>query len=78
MKRLLTAAALIVAFGAIEAEAAVVSYRSGYRQAPAATSPSYNYNYNSGYRARSRGPFARMMEFERQKNAMLRQMFWGR
>lgn len=78
MKRLLIAASAAIAlFAAADAQAAVTYYRSNYR-AQAYAQPTYSTGYyNSGYRRRSAGPMARFMEFERQKNAALRRMFWG-
>jgi len=77
MKRLMIAAvAGIALFAATDAKAAVVHYRSNY-QTPVYTNSGYS-NYNYGYRSsRRQGPFGRLMEMERRKNAMLRQMFWG-
>jgi hypothetical protein len=79
MKRLLiVASAAIALFAAADAQAAVMYYRSNY-QARVYAQPTYSsgYYYGSGYRQRSVGPMGRFMEFERQKNAMLRRMFWG-
>jgi hypothetical protein len=79
MRRLLIAAAAIALFAAADAQAAVVHYRSNYQtQSYAQPTNSSGYYYSSGYRRRNVGPLGRMMEFERQKNAMLRRMFWGR
>jgi hypothetical protein len=84
MKRFLLAIAAVVALSAA-AEASVTNYRyrSAY-QAPVATNygyaPSYGYTYNRGYNygySRGNGPFARLMELERRKNAMLRRTFFG-
>jgi hypothetical protein len=70
MKRLLLVVAAFALFASSEAQAGQrYYYRSAYR--PART---YNYNYNNGS---SQGPFARMMELERAKNAWLRQTFLG-
>lgn len=79
MKRLLiamTAAAGLLA--AAEAEAAVTSYRSNYRSSARAAQTYNNGNYyRTGASRRADGPFARMMDLERRKNAALRQMFFG-
>jgi len=80
MKRLLLILAALVVGASSEAEAGQRSYyRSAYR--PART---YNYSYNNGYynngysnSGYSQGPFARLMELERAKNAWLRQTFMG-
>ncbi|HVJ67602.1 MAG TPA: hypothetical protein VM510_06445 [Caulifigura sp.] len=71
MKRFLLVLAAVAVFASSEAQAAQrYYYRSAYR--PART---YNYNtYNSGY---SSGPFSRLMELERAKNAWLRSTFMG-
>jgi len=70
MKRFLIVVAAVALFASAEAQAAQrYSYRSSYR-------PARTYNYNYGY-GRSQGPFARMMELERAKNAWLRQTFLG-
>lgn len=63
MKRFLLVLAAFAIVASSEAQAAQRSY--------------YRSNYNSGYR-RPQGPLGRLMEMERQKNAMLRQMFFGR
>ena len=77
MKRLMIAAlAAIALFAATDAKAAVVSYRSSY-QAPVYTNSGYNGGYYYRSAPRRQGAFARLMEMERRKNAMLRQMFFG-
>jgi hypothetical protein len=69
MKRILLVLAAFAVVASSEVEAGQrYYYRSAYR--PART---YNYNYNSGYQ----GPFSRLMELERAKNAWLRQTFMG-
>ena len=79
MKRFLFVVAALVLVASSEAQAQKMSYRSNYR--PARTYSNYNYNnygyynnYNSGY---SGGPFSRLMELERAKNAWLRSTFLG-
>jgi hypothetical protein len=75
---LIAASAAVALFAATDAQAAVTHYRSNYR-AQSYAQPTYRSGYsNSGYSRRSAGPVGRFMEFERQKNAMLRRMFWGR
>lgn len=76
MKRLMIAAvAGIALFAATDAKAAVVSYRSNYQSSGAVSSNPGYVTYRST--ARRQGPFSRLMEMERRKNAMLRQMFFG-
>jgi hypothetical protein len=75
MKRFLFVLAALVVFASSEAQAQKMYYRSNYRPARTYSNYSYNnYNYNSGY---SQGPFSRLMELERAKNAWLRSTFMG-
>jgi hypothetical protein len=65
MKRFLLIIAAVACVASSEAQAAQrYYYRPAYR--------SYNYGYS-----RQMGPFARLMELERAKNAWLRQTFMG-
>jgi hypothetical protein len=79
MKRFLFVVAALVVFASSEAQAAKMYYRSNYRPARSYNysynnSGYNNYGYNSGY---SQGPFSRLMELERAKNAWLRSTFLG-
>ncbi len=68
MKRILLVLAAFAVVASADVQAAQrYSYRSAYR-------PARTYNYSYG---RSQGPFSRMMELERAKNAWLRQTFLG-
>jgi hypothetical protein len=76
---LIAASAAIALFAAADAQAAVTYYRSNY-QARTYAQPTYStggYYYSNGYSRSSGGPFGRLMEMERRKNAALRRMFWG-